>query len=269
MSRYFKYAILPVLMGIVLSCAQSNVQNHTGIIQKSKMIEITESLDSLIICEFDYFYTKISTDYVDSAQDASFKTSIRIAQDSAVNAIVTFMRIPVAGALISKDSVLVSNKRDKCYVRENIEYLSKTFGVTFTYQDVQDLIMGLPVGYDPERKYFRVNDGAPNTICTHRKMDIKRNERKGEKELVMYYTLSEDLKSLVGYQVYSPDDETTIYVDYVEREDVDGYNFPKIVKMRIVTPKQEILIDLEYKRTRINEQETIHFVIPESYEQCK
>ncbi|MDX2362504.1 MAG: DUF4292 domain-containing protein [Crocinitomicaceae bacterium] len=269
MSHYFKYAIFPILAGFLFSCAQSNLENHTGVVQRTKDVEIKVALDSLSVCEFDYFYTKISTDYEDSLQNASFKTSIRIAQDSAINAVITFVRIPVAGALITQDSVLVTNKRDKCFITENIEYLSNTFGVKFTYENVQQLIMGLPVGYDPERKYYRMNDMAPNTICSHRKWEIKRNERKAEKELVTYYTLSEDLKSLTAFQVFSPDDETTIYVNYVEREMVDGYNFPKIVQIEIHTVAQVIKIDLEYKRTRVNEEESIHFVIPESYERCE
>ena len=80
--------------------------------------------------------------------------------------------------------------------------------------------------------------------------------------------MSPDLKELKRIEIYSPEDTTSIYIDYDSRQYVKGYLLPKEVTVLVVTPGQEIKTRLIYKKIRVNEPETIHFVIPEKYGEC-
>lgn len=269
MTRSIKYSILPVLIGFLMSCSSSLELVENVDLPKEKEADLVAALDSLSAISFDSFYSKVSTKYKDSAQNVSFKTSMRIVNDSAVNTTITYAGIPVMNALVTTDSIKISNKRDKCFVGENLQFFKQQFGIDFSYENIEELLIGKPVAYDSNKKYYQVNDLKTHTMCSHRKKDIKRNERKDEREIITYYNLTSDLKNLESMQIISPADSTMIQIEYNERELISGYMAPKLVDVTIYTPKQEIVVNFDYRKTRVNESTQIHFVIPESYEKCK
>jgi hypothetical protein len=253
---------------IFTSCAKKDVTEQEKL-EKKKDVELIEALSSLSSLEFDTFYTKVSTKYSDSSSSQSFKTTVRIKHDSLVNARVTFANIPIINSIISNDSVQITNKRDKCYLMESLTYIKKSFGVEFTHRNIEELFLGQAIGFDPEKKYYQTDDPYSYTLCSHRKKDIRKNERKDLREIVMYYTLSDDLSSLERIQIESPGDTTSIVINYLERETINEISVPVKTEVQIFTPRQEIVVSMHYKKTRMNEAETIHFVIPEDYEKCK
>ena len=257
-----------IVMAILVSCMPRKFDELVKLPKKTT-IELRDAIDSISGMSFDTFYAKLSTKYKDSAQNVSFKTSIRMKKDSVVNSLITYARIPVYNSLLTKDSIILMDKREKCVVSESLEYLKKKFAIDIAFENVEEMIFGAPIGFKTDQKYFRVNDPFSYTLCSHRKRDIKKNERKEQREIVNYYSLSEDLKSLKQQRIESPEDSTIVLIDYESRQLIGDFFAPKIVKVVIITPNQEINVLLDYKKIRINEEETIHFVVPESYEECK
>lgn len=89
------------------------------------------------------------------------------------------------------------------------------------------------------------------------------------REIITFYRISDDLTNLRMMRIESPEDSAIIQIDYLEREWVDGFYVPTEVDLYLLTPKKEMKIRLEYRKTRMNEAELIYFVIPESYERCE
>lgn len=258
------------IFSILFFASCSNNLEHDGVkLDKVKDVEITNVLDSLSSMEYSYFYAKLSTKYKDSTQNVSFKTSIRITRDSAVNALVTYARFPVMNALITKDSVHVTDKQKKCYSKESLWYLKESFGIDFSYSNVEELLVGMPVGFNNEDKYHRVDDPYNYTVSSHNKREIKNKDKLKDREVITYYTLTDDLKQLKRVVIESPTDSTLIKLEYKSFVAIDNYIMPYEVEVSIESPKKSIFVGLEYKKTRINEAEPIYFTIPESYEQCK
>lgn len=255
-------------LSILVSCA-TNRDSEQVKLPKKTTVQLRQAMDSIAGVPFDSFYAKLSTKYKDSAQNVSFKTSVRMRKDSVVNSLITYARIPVYNSLLTKDSIILVDKREKCVLSESLNYLKKKFAINVAYENVEEMIFGAPVGFDINQKYFRVNDPFSYTLCSHRKRDIKKNERKEQREIVNYYELSEDLQSLKSQRIESPEDSTVVLINYKSRQLKDGFLLPKLVEIAIITPKQEISVFVDYKKIRINENETIHFVVPESYEECK
>ncbi len=268
MIQFTKYSIWILSILILTSCGTKVVGDGVKL-DRVKDTDITSVLDSLSSMEYSYFYSKLSTKYQDSSQNVSFKTSIRITRDSAVNALVTFARFPVVNAIVTKDSVQVTDKQKKCYSAESLSFLKESFGFDFSYSNVEEILVGMPVGYNRSEKYFRVDDPFNYTVSSHSKRDIKKNERKDGREIITYYTLTDDLKQLKQIVIESPLDSTLIKLDYKSYEVVDTYVMPYEVNVSIESPRKSISIELEYKKTRLNEAEPIYFTIPEGYEQCK
>lgn len=269
MNPIINSVILTVFFGLLISCSKNIVAERTERLPKKKDVVLKEVLDSLSEIEFDFFYTKMSTKYSDSSQNSSFKNSVRIISDSAISSIITFARIPVLSALITQDSIRVINKRKKCYVQNTLQFFKKEFDVAFTYENFEQLFLGVPLAYSEEKKYYRVNDPFTYTLSSHRKRDIKRNERKNEMELIMSYTLSDDLRHLRTMRIESPSKSAILNINYSSRENVGGYFVPKEVEINLESTSKNITVNLDYRKTRVNNREQIQFVIPENYVTCE
>jgi hypothetical protein len=127
----------------------------------------------------------------------------------------------------------------------------------------------MPIAYLAEKKYYQVNDPFSYTMCSHRKRDIKRNERKNEMEIITFYTLTDDMRQLKSMRIESPSKNALIKIDYVSRKNVGGYLVPNEVEINIESANRIIKVNLDYRKTRVNSREQIQFVIPENYVKCE
>jgi hypothetical protein len=236
---------------------------------KIKDKDLVDRLDSLAKIEPKTFYSKLDINYKDSTTDISFKTSLKIVADSAVSAIITYARIPIVTAMVTKDTITVVNKREKCYTIESLDYLKTTFGVDFTYENMEELFLGKPLDYNIEQKYFVDHDPYHYSISTHKKRDKKRMDRRPKEDIVLNYILSNDGKSLQQTTIKSPSDSTEIRVIYEQRQEINGMNVPKVVHMHIKAKQKGIYIKMDYEKVEINEPQELIIVIPEKYEKCK
>lgn len=269
MIRNFNIFFFSVLLLLTACGTSANIEGAEDHLPRKKGEELLGKLDSLSRIEVDNFYSKINTKYQDSSQNISFKTSLRIVKDSALNANITFASLPIMNSLITVDSLKIVNRRDKCFLLRDLEYFKEQFGIDFSYKNIEELFLGKPLAYDSTETYFKVNDNTEYTVCSHRKKEIKKNERQNIREIITYYTLDDSLSNLEAMRVISPEDSTMIEVLYKEREWIGQYSLPKDVEVVIYAPKQTIRVSLEYRKTQVDRSDDIYFVIPESYEECK
>ncbi|MFK5947271.1 MAG: DUF4292 domain-containing protein [Methylococcales bacterium] len=181
---------------------------------------------------------------------------------------VKYSVIPVMSAVITPDSLKMANKRDKCYILQSQRYFKETFGVDFSYRDIENIMMGMPVMFNNELEYHRVKDPFAYWISSHKKKDAIRVSENDERDVILYYKIADDLRNLDAMRIESPGDSTSVMIKYKTRQLVDGYLVPHMVEVTVKTPKQELKIELEYKKARINKSEELYFVIPESYGAC-
>jgi hypothetical protein len=261
----------------LLSCKQAAVvidaQQQIEKLPKLKDKELIDRIDSLSRVEPQTFYSKLSVSYKDLSKpeeenEISLKTSLKIVSDSAVSAIITYARIPVVTALVTKDTLSVVNKRDRCYTVASLDYLKELFGVDFSYENIEEIIYGKPLDYQLSQKYFVDNDPFHYSISTHKKRNRKRPERKQRDDLIIQYQLSTDAKAIKQTRIWSSEDATEVSVVYLERQQVNGFNLPLKVEINIRTPKKSMLLTLQYERIEVNEPQELIIVIPESYEKC-
>ncbi|MCJ8289240.1 MAG: DUF4292 domain-containing protein [Crocinitomicaceae bacterium] len=258
------FNLLIAAIAVLLLASCGNRRRGEDKLPKVKEAVMIEKLDSLSSQTFTSFYSKLSTKYTDSSRNLSFKTSLRMVQDSAIGVLVKYASIPVINAVISKDSVKMTNKKDKCYVLQSIDFLKESFGVSFSHRNMEELLMGFPIAYSKDSEYDRVKDPYAYILSSQ----FKKEGDTGD-ELTIYYEFNTAVNQLKSTRIESVSDSTEIKIDYLTRQFVDGYSVPETVSIVIRTPKQEISIELEYRKARVNKRETIHFVIPDSYEPCK
>lgn len=272
-----------VLILLLVSCAQRPTEDKPVRLEKQKPVVLIQKLDSLSNLRPESFYTKIKCQYADTTRKLSFRTSIRSIKDSIINPMITYASIPIVNSIVRQDSLIISNRKDKCVIRTTMSFLKESFGVEFKYQNIEELLLGLPVGYDTTQKYFPILDPFNYIISSHRKREFKKETtiKKNDKEnngrevdnsnddnvLIQYY-LHPSLHSIRKLVILSPEDSTKVTVDYFSRDTVGTYLMPKEVNIDIVTPRNHITLYMEYDKTEVNTPQEIYFVIPEDYEEC-
>jgi len=268
MHQSYKYAFLLLTLLAFTACKtpkDADVSEQGTVASE----ELVFALDSLSNKSFESYYSKISTSFKDSSRSFSFKTSTWMIADSAANFLITFARFPVVGALVTKDSVSVSNRREKCFTHAELDMLSEQFGTELTLRNLQEILLGIPTNFDKSKTYYQTNKDKSLTLCTHGLKDIEQIRLENSDEIITYYTLTEDLSELEQMTLISIKDTTEINLTYNTRELIDGFNAPTMATVKILSPRQNITVELNYTKVRFNQPEEIQFVIPESYEECK
>ena len=291
---------LPILVITLAACHPREGEFKPEKVDKRKTEELVEKLDSLSDIRPEHFFSKIKTTFADTNRTLNFKTSLRMTRDSAVSALITKAAIPIAQALVRPDSVKIANKLNNCFIRKDLSYFKSAFGVDFSYVNIEELILGLPIGFDTTQRYFQINDNYQYIISSKKKREVKkelkddekdreklekdkdkdkdrdrnanrdRDRRRNEEEnnIIVQYYLNGDMSALNRIFIDSPDDTTSINIQYLTRDSIGEYLIPHNVQIDIKTPRNNVYIELKYGDTEINVAEEIVFIIPEDYEEC-
>lgn len=276
-SQYIKFLKLTLLIVLVSSCSRKIVLLNPDKLDRKKTSELVNALDEIFKQKPDYFYSRISTKFKDTTQNVSFKTSLKIKKDSAVSTFISFAAIPIIQAIVTKDSLKVVNKRSKCYALTDLSIIKNTFGYAFDYANVEEILLGLPIAYDTNQRYFQIHDPFNYVISSHRKRQIKKNEKgkpmdkkdDNDDDIIIKYFLSDDITRLKRLEIESPSDSTRLEINYVTSELINNFNVPKNVEIQVFTPRNTISLILDYEKTEVNEPQSLLLVIPKNYEICE
>ena len=126
MMRFFSLVIALILYLGFTSCAKKIIgEAPLAKVDRKKTSELVYIIDSISKISPSTFYSKITTNYKDTNQELSFKTSVRMIKDSAVTAMISYAGIPIVNSIITNDSLQFTNKKDRCYIKTNLKVLKQ------------------------------------------------------------------------------------------------------------------------------------------------
>ena len=276
-SRYIRWIQATLLLVLMSSCSPKIVLLNSDKLDRKKTSDLTDALDEMSMQRPDYFYARISTKFKDTTQSLSFKTSLKIKKDSAVSAFISFAAIPIIQAIVTQDSLTVVNKRNKCFTLTDLSVIKNTFGFAFEYANVEEILLGIPLAYDTNQRYFQIHDPYNYIISSHRKRQIKKSEKgkpidkngDADDDIIVKYYLSDDITRIKKLEIESPSDSTRLEVNYVTSEIINSYNVPKSVEIQVFTASNTISLKLDYEKTEVNEPQSLLLVIPKTYSICE
>lgn len=225
---------------------------------------LIQQLNELSKARPDYFYTRYNSRFSDNNTNVSFKTTVRMTADSALQASISFANIPIYNAVITPDTLSLVDRRNKCFIQEGTNFFKQQFNVDFSHRNIEELLLGLPIAWNEETIYKQASDPYNYVVVP----DEKSDQNVTNDYFIRYY-LDDEAKQLRRVTIDSPKDTTSIIVDYSEHIDVDNFTLPKRVEVRIKTARNDIFVDFRQARTEINEPQTIILAIPETYERCE
>ncbi len=262
---YFSLSML-----VLTACAPKTLEGNAEELDRIRTKGLVDVLDSLSQSNIDFFYSKISTHYKDSSRNVSFKTSLRMKRDSALSTLIKFAAIPIVQTLITQDSLIIANKREKCFTRAELAYLREQYGVDFTLANIEELLLGLPLDFDRSQKYYQLDDNNYYVLSSHKKRQIRHLDRRAEEdEIIFKYLISPEPHELKGLEIISAADSTSIVIRYLSRELIDGQSVPQNIEIEVHSPTNNLLVELEYTKSEINNPEPLYFIIPDSYDECQ
>lgn len=262
------FFIILILVSTACGTRKDGIAEDAERLPKIEENLLIYKLDSLSQQRPEHFYTRINSRYSDNNMNISFKTSIRMHADSALQATITFANIPIYNAIITPDTLTLVDRRDKCFILEDMGFLKKSFNVDFSHRNIEELFLGLPVAWDSELEYHQIKDPYNYIISAYSKKYIEELGPKDE-EIVTRYYLNSDTKLLEKVIIDSPKDTTSIKVMYSEFQLIENFNVPSNVEINIKTARNDIFIDFKYTKTTINEPRTLFLTIPDKYEKCE
>lgn len=239
------------------SCAKKMTEG-TGKLPSIQVENVVHVLDSISESVPDFLYAKISSKYADNKQSGNFKTSLKINKDSSVHLLMTYAGIPMLAALVTTDSVKISNKREKCNILEEISFLKNIVGAELTLKDLQGIFIGRPISFDKSKKYYLISENQYYVLST--------NEASNENSIS--YFLTKDLSRIEKIELINLNEGINLSVTYLDYALVEGYLIPKNISADIKTKNNSISFSMTFDKVEVNVSKNMVIVIPESYEKC-
>ncbi|MEO5595514.1 MAG: DUF4292 domain-containing protein [Chitinophagaceae bacterium] len=123
--------------------------------------DLMNKINSNRIANFQTFSAKVKVDYRDKeGEQPELTVFIRMRKDSiiwiSVNA--TIFSYEALRVLVTPDSVMVLNKKDKIVQLRSVNYLQELTNLPFDFHTLQDLLLGNPIYLDSNVVSYKKND---------------------------------------------------------------------------------------------------------------
>lgn len=274
MKRFIKLVIFIFLVFLASSCAKKNLEVFVPPVIEYKIKDraLAKTLDSLSALKPKYFYAKLKIDFKDNTTDLSFKTSLKIVSDSAVNAIVTKVGFPIANALITIDSIKILNIPGKCVIKNSWDYFRDLLNVEIDCLNLENILLGRPLTEEFNQKYFVGKEEFDSLLINNKKdstLYLQEDSILKTELFMLSYILTDDLKDLAQTRMYRSVDSTMIQIKYNKRQVVSEYNLPYDIIISLSSPRYNLFAKLDFEKIEVNEKIEINFIIPQKYEICK
>ncbi len=229
---------------------------NTSVADSVKMVsETMQKLRSHHI-DFKTFNAKIKVEYEDSkGKQPDITAVVRIMKDSAiwVSLTASIFNFEVFRMLITKDSLVLMNIRDKEVQYRSLDYLQEVTQIPFDYVGIQDLLVGNPIFLDSNVVSFKKgeNNILVSTLGTYFKHLL---------------TLSPDNILLLHSKLDDIDvsRNRTADITYGDFESKNGMDFSTYREVT-VSEKNKVDIRLNYKQYEFNKELSVSLKVPKNY----
>ena len=286
---------LPVLALLALASCRSAKPVATGDVAPLPARGSDEILALLKTSSADtirYYSAKADVDLLMGTDRKSFKAHVRVVRDSAAWISITpALGIEVARLLLTKDSLKLIDKLHDTYWAGDTTRARLRFGIQPGLGFLQDALLGLPFGLDPNEKYRCDHEGGQYTLTTKEKRKflraaedispgdtmpndkdmkdrrLERTLRKAERKdaVVFKYWISPDSMALERVQVSDLAHDQQADVRYFDRISVENTTVPARILLSLSAPEHTASATLVLDRIQLHGPLNIPFRIPEKF----
>ena len=167
------------------------------------------------------------------------------------------MVIPIAKLIVTKEGVSFYEKFQKNYFRGDFELINAPFNTSFTYDDIENLLLGKPF-LDPTL-------GKWKQISNPQYYILIPQGRKSGLQPTLFFDPSTFL--LKEQRFLIPGSFQSLTVRYINHQRIQGEFIPQEIEISLSDGKELQKINLEFTRTDLPGTISFPFEIPQGYKQ--
>lgn len=204
----------------------------------------------------DWFSGRLRIDYRDPFERTKFNVNLRMRRDSVVWMNIKKVSVEAARVQITPDSIYIINRLDNQYLVKPTSWLREQFGANFTFEGLQQVILGNPVFLTTDLD-AAIDDGRYVL------------EGRTDNYFTRYFLdgLSYRLREVFLRDERERGTASIEQSDYQIQN--DGQLFPIGRRVVMDGPDGEISMDMEWSKVEIDEPKKILFSIPPRYERVE
>ena len=167
------------------------------------------------------------------------------------------MVIPIAKLIVTKEGVSFYEKFQKNYFRGNFELINAPFNTSFTYDDIENLLLGKPF-LDPTLGKWKQISNPQYYIL------IPQGRKSGLQPTLFFDPTTFLLKE---QRFLIPGSFQSLTVRYINHQRIQGEFIPQEIEISLSDGKELQNINLEFTRTDLPGTISFPFEIPQGYKQ--
>ena len=233
-----------------LLSAQIHIADSTQFVNEVKQSLLDQTIDAKT------FSAKIKVEITDAqGKQPDVTAVVKMIKDSAIwmSLTATFLNFEFYRVLITKDSVMLLNKREKEVQYRSLNYLQEITSVPFNLTTLQDFLLGNPIFFDSNNVAVKK---IPGFILLSSVMEEFKN----------LLTLSDDHKYLVHCKLDDVDvfrnRTADITCDNYSMIDGEWFSFKRQL---LVSEKTKLNLKMEYKQVEFNKDLSVGLKVPRNY----
>jgi outer membrane lipoprotein-sorting protein len=225
----------------------------------------------------------------------SFKGIVKIKADSIIWLSMTKLGgVEIVRLILTQDSIKFINKWDKEYYMGPIEKLNNIESIELGFSQIQEMLIGAMIDYNPEDKFNSGNDDGTYLLSSRNKAKVKKSltiiegdslmeiskldekmqklldKNSGEDFVVKNYYLLPDNYYLARQTISLIELQQVIDINYSEYAIIDdAYVFALEQVIRIASNEKSGRVDLSYSSIEFNVDNVYPFKISSKYEPFK
>lgn len=265
-------------VAVVLIFFSCKTQQVTLKPRSLKAITTKDFYDSIVnnYASCNNFYAKFNAQSIIDGNSTAIKGSIKIRRDSVIWISITpALGTEVFRVLISKDSIKYLNRLNREYYAGDYKYLSQLTKVDMNYSTLENIMLN---------KFFFYPTGAIDTLEALSFFEISKDPRVykiqnlsdkeyrkklkgGLRENYIYHSYEVNKYNLHLDKILFNDFQyqRTLWVDYSEFAEIEGYSFPEKIAVKIQEENKNMSVEIEYYKIEFDKETTYPFSISERY----
>ena len=199
---------------------------------------------------------KLSVDLPEFKGSGTYRMYLQ--RDKALWMQVTKFGFEVGRVLITPDSLIALNRMQNTYIKGGIKDIERIFGTSVNFDQLQYLIWGLPPVYHKsadirsEKNYFLISGTDPLTTVS------------------FLYSILAPFEIVSGFLEMKPGMERETHSLEFKNDDyqplTNEYNFPYLRNYHLVSPQNEIQIEMSVSNVELGEEKELRLVVPDHYD---
>lgn len=249
-----RFLLLVICCCSLLACKTRGFinENNQGVAQKRSVKFLQRQLKAQSL-SYTWFATSAKIKAESPEQKGSFVANIRIKKDSLIWIRLKKANIEGARVKITPKSIEILDRQQGVYVERTFGWLRSAYGITLSFQELQEVLVGNPILYkDPK---------FSNSIIDNQHV---LESPSSDKLLLKFFMNSNNflLQQLDGEM-----GKNSISIRHEAHDSIAGKAIP--IKKSIEVEGEEtgkVSVEMSYNKIVVDEPQKVGFRVPDSYE---